>query len=45
MGNLDAPCDWGFARDNVKAMWLMLQPDAADDYVIATSKTHSVRDL
>jgi GDPmannose 4,6-dehydratase len=45
MGNLDAMRDWGFAGDYVKAMWLMLQQDTADDYVIATGKTHSVRDL
>jgi GDPmannose 4,6-dehydratase len=45
MGNLDAMRDWGFAGDYVKAMWLMLQQDVADDYVIATGKTHSVRDL
>jgi len=45
MGNLDAQRDWGFAGDYVKAMWLMLQQDLADDYVIATGKTHSVRDL
>jgi GDPmannose 4,6-dehydratase len=45
MGNLDAKRDWGFAGDYVKAMWLMLQQDVPDDYVIATGKTHSVRDL
>jgi len=45
MGNLDAQRDWGFAGDYIKAMWLMLQQDVADDYVIATGKTHSVRDL
>jgi GDPmannose 4,6-dehydratase len=45
MGNLDAKRDWGFAGDYVKAMWLMLQQEMADDYVIATGKTHSVRDL
>jgi GDPmannose 4,6-dehydratase len=45
LGNLDAKRDWGFAGDYVKAMWLMLQQDFADDYVIATGKTHSVRDL
>ena len=45
MGNLDAQRDWGFAGDYVKAMWLMLQQEIADDYVIATGKTHSVRDL
>lgn len=45
LGNLDAHRDWGFAGDYVRAMWLMLQQDAPDDYVIATGKTHSVRDF
>jgi GDPmannose 4,6-dehydratase len=45
LGNLDARRDWGFAGDYVKAMWLMLQQDRADDYVIATGVSHSVRDL
>lgn len=45
MGNLDARRDWGHARDYVEAMWLMLQQDAPDDYVIATGVTRSVRDL
>ena len=45
LGNLDAQRDWGFAGDYVKAMWLMLQQDRADDYVIATGKSHSVREL
>ena len=45
LGNLDAQRDWGFAGDYVKAMWLMLQQDEPDDYVIATGTTHSVRDL
>lgn len=45
MGNLDARRDWGFAGDYVKAMWLMLQQDKADDYVIATGKTWTVREL
>jgi GDPmannose 4,6-dehydratase len=45
MGNLDARRDWGFAGDYVKAMWLMLQQDTAEDYVIATGKTYSVKDL
>jgi GDPmannose 4,6-dehydratase len=45
LGNLDAHRDWGFAGDYVKAMWLMLQQPAADDYVIATGVSHSVRDL
>jgi GDPmannose 4,6-dehydratase len=44
LGNLDARRDWGFARDYVEAMWLMLQQDGADDYVIATNQAHSVRD-
>jgi GDPmannose 4,6-dehydratase len=45
LGNLDAQRDWGFAGDYVRAMWLMLQQDRPDDYVIATGETHSVRDL
>src|SRR3954463_4455209 len=45
LGNLDAQRDWGFAGDYVRAMWLMLQQDRADDYVIATGRTHAVRDL
>jgi len=45
LGNLDAMRDWGFAGDYVKAMWLMLQQDAADDYVVATGQKHSVREL
>ena len=45
LGNLDAERDWGFARDYVEAMWLMLQQDEPDDYVIATGKTHTVRRL
>jgi GDPmannose 4,6-dehydratase len=45
LGNLDAQRDWGFAGDYVKAMWLMLQQDRADDYVIATGVSHSVREL
>jgi GDPmannose 4,6-dehydratase len=45
MGNLDAQRDWGFAGDYVKAMWLMLQQEVADDYVISTGKTQSVREL
>ncbi len=45
MGNLDSKRDWGFAGDYVKAMWLMLQQDQPDDYVIATGKTHSIEDL
>jgi len=43
LGNLDAERDWGFAGDYVEAMWLMLQQDVPDDYVIATGETHSVR--
>jgi len=45
LGNLDAKRDWGFAGDYVKAMWLMLQQDEPEDYVIATGVTHSVKDL
>jgi GDPmannose 4,6-dehydratase len=45
LGNLDAHRDWGFAGDYVRAMWLMLQQDKADDYVIATGESHSVREL
>jgi GDPmannose 4,6-dehydratase len=45
LGNLDAQRDWGHARDYVRAMWLMLQQDKADDYVIATGNTHSIRDF
>jgi GDPmannose 4,6-dehydratase len=45
LGNLDARRDWGFAGDYVEAMWLMLQADAPDDYVIATGETHSVREF
>jgi GDPmannose 4,6-dehydratase len=45
LGNLDARRDWGFAGDYVKAMWLMLQQDQPDDYVVGTGETRSVRDL
>ena len=45
MGNLDAKRDWGFAGDYVRAMWLMLQQDVADDFVVATGQTHSVREF
>jgi GDPmannose 4,6-dehydratase len=45
LGNLDAQRDWGFAGDYVRAMWMMLQQDKADDYVIATGESHSVREL
>ncbi len=44
LGNLDAKRDWGFAGDYVEAMWLMLQQEAPDDYVVATGQMHSVRD-
>jgi GDPmannose 4,6-dehydratase len=43
LGNLDASRDWGHARDYVQAMWLMLNQDQPDDYVIATEKTHTIR--
>ncbi len=45
LGNLDAKRDWGFAGDYVEAMWLMLQQDAPDDYVVATGETHTVREF
>ena len=45
LGNLDSKRDWGYAKDYVEAMWLMLQQDKADDYVIATGETHSVREF
>lgn len=45
MGNLDAKRDWGFAKDYVKAMWLMLQQEEPDDYVVATGETHSVKEF
>lgn len=45
LGNLDAKRDWGFAGDYVEAMWLMLQQDKADDYVISTGETHSIEEL
>jgi GDPmannose 4,6-dehydratase len=44
LGNLDAERDWGYAKDYVEAMWMMLQQDAAEDYVIATGVAHTVRD-
>jgi GDPmannose 4,6-dehydratase len=44
LGNLDSKRDWGYAKDYVEAMWLMLQQDRADDYVIATGRTHTVRE-
>ena len=45
LGNLDSQRDWGFAGDYVEAMWLMLQQDAPDDYVVATGETHHVEEL
>lgn len=45
LGNLDAKRDWGYAKEFVEAMWLILQQEKADDYVIATGETHSVRDF
>jgi GDPmannose 4,6-dehydratase len=45
LGNLDAQRDWGFAADYVRAMWLMLQQDSPDDYVVSTGETHEVREL
>jgi len=45
LGNLEAKRDWGFAGDYVRAMWMMLQQDRADDFVIATGESHSVREL
>lgn len=45
LGNLDAKRDWGYAKDYVRAMWLMLQQDQPDDYVVATGETHSVKEF
>jgi len=45
LGNLDARRDWGFAGDYVEAMWMMLQQDGPDDYVVATGESHSVREF
>ena len=45
LGNLDSKRDWGYAKDYVKAMWLMLQQDQPDDYVVATNETHSIREF
>ncbi len=45
LGNLDARRDWGFAGDYVKAMWMMLQTDTPDDYIVATGESHSVKDF
>ena len=45
LGNLDAKRDWGYAKEYVEAMWLMLQHETPDDYVVATGETHSVREF
>lgn len=45
LGNLDARRDWGYAKDYVKAMWMMLQADIPDDYVIGTGQSHTVREF
>jgi GDPmannose 4,6-dehydratase len=45
LGNLDAKRDWGYAKDYVEAMWLMMQAESSDDYVIATGETHSVQEF
>ncbi|MGB7443662.1 MAG: GDP-mannose 4,6-dehydratase [Coleofasciculaceae cyanobacterium] len=45
LGNLDSKRDWGYAKDYVKAMWLMLQQEQADDYVVATGETHSIKEF
>ena len=45
MGNLEARRDWGWAPDYVRAMWLMLQQDKPDDYVVSTGETHSVKEF
>lgn len=45
LGNIDAKRDWGHARDYIEGMWLMLQQDASDDYVLATGETHTVREF
>src|SRR5262249_26083748 len=45
MGNLEAKRDWGFAGDYVRAMWMMLQQDRPDDYIVATGETHSVKEF
>ncbi len=45
LGNLDSKRDWGYAKDYVRAMWMMLQQEKADDYVIATNETHSIREF
>jgi len=45
LGNLDSKRDWGFAGDYVEAMWLMLQQEKADNYIVSTGETHSIRDF
>ena len=45
LGNLDAKRDWGYAKDYVRAMWMMLQQNEANDYVIATNETHSIKEF
>jgi len=45
LGNLDSQRDWGYAADYVRAMWLMLQQESPDDYVVSTGETHEVREL
>jgi GDPmannose 4,6-dehydratase len=45
LGNIDAKRDWGYAKEYVEAMWLMLQQPTSDDYVVATNETHSVREF
>jgi GDPmannose 4,6-dehydratase len=45
LGNLDAKRDWGYAKDYVEAMWLMMQADLPDDYVVSTGETHSIREF
>ena len=45
LGNIDAKRDWGYSEDYVEAMWLMMQKNKSDDYVIATNKTYSVKDF
>jgi len=45
LGNLDAKRDWGYAKEYVEAMWLILQQDKPDDYVIATNETHTIREF
>ena len=45
LGNMDSKRDWGFAKDYVEVMWLMLQQEEPDDYVVATGETHSVREF